>query len=67
MANVDPETLVPLELAHFVEEQGGDERLGKLHLEHYNKKRVKSLLKVNQKLAEMGAPSSAPAPSNFLT
>jgi hypothetical protein len=43
---------------------GGDERIAKLHKTHYDKKRVKNLLKVSGKLNEMPAENST---NNFIT
>jgi hypothetical protein len=50
MANIDIDAIFPRDLASFTEEFNGDERIAKLHQTHYNKKRIKLLLKVSGKL-----------------
>ena len=50
LANVDPNSIYPKNVSYFVEEQGGDERIGKVHFAHFEKQRSKLILKVGAKL-----------------
>ena len=64
MAKIDIEAIFPKDLDSFIEELGGDERIAKLHQTHYDKKRVKTLLKVSGKLNELGPEATS---NNFIT
>ena len=50
MAQIDIDAIFPRDLDSFKEEFNGDERIAKLHKTHYDKKRIKALLKVSSKL-----------------
>lgn len=68
LAGINVDAIFPRDLESFKEELGGDERIAKLHLTHYNKRRIKLLLKVSGKLAEMPPTLDTYANSNqFLT